>query len=375
MPEPRGPSTAAIETSRRGSRWYDARVPATMRRLLQLDGTSAERLGRVFEAAFVVLLVVVWLAVFAPYAGGYFFLFDDYAQLDYVASHSYADMLVTPQHGQFRPGAFLFWKTWLMLFGLGKPSAFSFFNLLAHSFNAILLGMVLRKFRAPAVMAWSAAAIFLVFPPANEAVFWVSGGHYTYSMTFLLLAVLSASLELNGERGRILTLAAMGALSFTGTLAAMLSKETAYVAFPLVASLAWLNRDNRQPVGRRVWLVWFLSFNAAVAAFFPLRGQVIPLSESAYGDPWAFYGQANLAENFFENVRALFTFGYFGSSRWLALTCVVSGWFAAGCASLGFIDKRRYLGSLSLAVTLALALAATAFVAVGAGAAAGGRLL
>lgn len=324
-------------------------------------------------AAFVALLMVVWLAVFAPYAASYFFLFDDYAQLDFVSSHSYADILVTPEYGNFRPGAYLFWKTWLVLFGAGKPSAFALFNLLAHSLNAILLGMVLRRFRAPAVLAWSAAAVFLVFPPANEALFWVSGGHYTYGLTFLLLAVLSASLGLNSERRG--TLAAMGALSFSGTLAAMLTKETAYIAFPLVASLAWLNRDDRQRLSRRVWLVWFLAFNAAVPAFFLLRGQVIPLSQSGYGDSWAFYAEANLVANFFENVRALFTFGYFGSSSWVAEVCGIAGWFAAACLSVGFIDKRRRPGSLSFAVTLVLALGATTFVAIGPGAAVAGRLL
>ena len=326
-------------------------------------------------AAFVALLSVVWLTVFGPYAGSYFFLFDDYAQLDFVSSHSYGDILVVPEHANFRPTAFLFWKTWLALFGIGNPSAFSLFNLLAHSLNATLLGVALRRFGAPALLAWSAAAVFLLFPPANEALFWMSGGHDTYGMTFLLLAVLSASLGLNTERGGLPRLATMGALSFSGTLAAMLSKETAYVAFPLIASLAWLARDGRQPVRRRVWLVWFLTVNAAVAAFFLLRGQVIPLSQSAYGDPRVFYSQANLVENFVQNVRALFTYGYFGSSRWIALACAVAGWFAAACVSFGFIDKHRRLGSLSLAVTLALALVATTFVAIGGGAAASGRLL
>src|SRR5688500_19038948 len=166
-----------------------------------LDPTRRGVLGRASfgaaGAAFVALLMVVWLAVLAPYAASYFFLFDDYAQLDFVSSHSYADILVTPEYGNFRPGAYLFWKTWLVLFGVGAPSVFALFNLLAHSLNAILLGVVLRRFRAPAVLAWSAAAVFLLFPPANEALFWVSGGHYTYGMTFLLLAVLSASLGLS----------------------------------------------------------------------------------------------------------------------------------------------------------------------------------
>ena len=153
-------------------------------------------------AAFVVFLLVVWFAVFAPYAGSYFFLFDDYAQLDFVSEHSYADILVTPEHGNFRPGAFLFWKTWLVLFGVGKPSAFSLFNLLVHSLNAILLALVLRRFHAPAVLAWSGAAVFLVFPPANEALFFMSGGHDTYGMTFLLLAVLAASMGLERRARR-----------------------------------------------------------------------------------------------------------------------------------------------------------------------------
>lgn len=325
--------------------------------------------------AFFLLLVVVWLVIFAPYAGSYFFLFDDYAQLDFVFPHSYRDILVTPAHGNFRPVAFLFWKTWLVLFGIDKPSAFSLLNLLMHSVNAILLGLALRRFHAPAVLAWSAAAVFVVFPPANEALFWMSAGHDTYGMTFLLVAVLSASMGLNADRAGMLPLAAMGALSFAFTLAAMLSKETAYIAFPLVASLAWLTRDDRPPLRRRVWLVWFLAFNAAVAVFFVLRGEVVPLSQSGYGDPREFYGRANLVENFLENLRALFTFGYFGSSRWVAIVCGVSGWLAAACLSVGFIDRRRRPGSLSLAVTLTLALAATTFVAIEAGAAAGGRLL
>ena len=183
-------------------------------------------------AAFVVFLLVVWFAVFAPYASSYFFLFDDYAQLDFVSEHSYADILVTPEHGNFRPAAFLFWKTWLVLFGVGRPSAFSLFNLLAHSLNAILLALVLRRFRAPAVLAWSGAAVFLVFPPANEALFWMSGGHDTYGMTFLLLAVLAASMGPNAARAGPLPLAAMGVLSFAGTLAAMLSKETRTLRCP-----------------------------------------------------------------------------------------------------------------------------------------------
>ena len=255
-----------------------------------------------------------------------------------------------------------------MLFGIGKPSAFSLLNLLVHSLNAILLALVLRRFRAPAVLAWSGAAVFLVFPPANEALFWMSSGHDTYGMTFLLLAVLAASMGLNAAGAGLLPLAAMGMLSFAGTLAAMLSKETAYIAFPLVASLAWLNRDGRQPLSRRVWLVWCLAFNAAVAAFFLLRGQVIPLSQSGYGDPQVFFAEADLVRNFLENLRALFTFGYFGSSQWVASLCGVSGWFAAACLSVGFIDRRRRVGSLWLAATLGLALGATAFVAIGAGA-------
>ena len=332
------------------------------------------RMTRHPGAAFLGFLTVVWFAVFGPYACDYFFLFDDYAQIDFVSSHSYAEILTVPAHNNFRPGAFLFWKTWLVLFGIWKPSAFALFNLLAHSLNAVLLGVVLRRFRAPAVLAWCAAAVFLVFPPANEALFWMSAGHYTYSMLFLLLGVLAASLGLKAERGMI-PLAMMGVLAFLGTLAAMLSKETAYIAFPLVVSLAWLHRDGRPPLSRVVWLVWFLAFNAAVVAFLLLRGQIMTLSESGYGDPWALYSNAHLLENFVANVRALFAFGYFGASGWTAFACSVSGWLAAACLAVGFSDKRRRLAMLSLAITLALALGATAFVAIGPGAAATGRLL
>jgi hypothetical protein len=324
--------------------------------------------------AFGVFLVAVVAVIFVPYAASYFFIFDDYAQLDFVASHTVGEILVTPEHGNFRPVAFLFWNLWLESFGIGRPWAFSLFNLSAHALNAVLLGWVLLRFRSRAVMAWSAAAVFLVFPPINEALFWMSGGHDVYGMTFLLLAVLAASLGLTASPG-IRSLLPMAALAFAGTLAAMLAKETAYVACPLVASLAWRSQAGHGRLPWRVWLTWIVALNAAVAVFFLLRGLVIPIGQSAYGDPRELYARSELLGNVVDNLRALFTFGYSGVSPWIARACRLGGWLAGALAIAGVLDRSRRLGTVFLATTLGLALAATAFVGIGAGAAASGRLL
>ena len=70
-----------------------------------------------------------------------------------------------------------------------------------------------------------------------------------------------------------------------------------------------------------------------------------------------------------------FMFGYFGSSQSGRRGLRDRRLVRRRLLSVGFIDKRRRLGSLSFAVTLVLALGATTFVAIGPGAAVAGRLL
>ena len=104
-------------------------------------------------ALFGVFAAAVGAAIFAPYARSYFFFFDDFHLLDYAAHHSLAETFITTQHGNYRPAAFLFWKTWLRLFGVAVPAAFSSLHLVAHTLNSILLGLILLRFRSSTTSA------------------------------------------------------------------------------------------------------------------------------------------------------------------------------------------------------------------------------
>lgn len=321
---------------------------------------------------FYFLFAAVLVFIFVPYAYHYFYLFDDYAQLDFVAHHSFIEIFRSPAHGNYRPVAFLFWKTGLILFGIGRPTGFSLFNLLTHSINALLLGRILLRFSGSPYLAWSSAAFFLIYPPINEAIFWMSGGHDVYGMFFLLLALLFSSHLAMGHR-ELKTLLVYGTAAFASVLVAMLSKETAYVAFPLVGSLALLM--NFRGTSRGAWITWALALNLAIVTFFLLRSQIMPISQSAYGDPREFFAKASLAKNFIENFRALFTFGYFGGSPWCAGLCEAGGFLAFALFVFSFFGRRHRLGALGLTISLCLALLVTSFVMIGAGAAASGRLL
>lgn len=320
-----------------------------------------------------------WMAaffmLFLPYASHYFYLFDDFAQLDYVAHHSFREIFVTSQHRNYRPIAFLFWKACLEIFGIGNPSAFSVLNLSFHSLNSVLLGFVLRKFKATPLIAWSAAAFFLVFPSINEALFWMSGGHDVFGMTLILGTLLCASLGLNQKHKNRLKLILMALLVFLGTLGAMLSKETAYVLFPLVASLGVLNAPHLRSIRWQVWLAWAVSIHVAIGVFFLLRIQIIPLSESAYGDPRLFFVNAPLFKNFIKNFFALFVVGYLGKSAWIGGVCKISGILSGMTFLSSFFDRAKRYGVVGLACALGLALVSTLFCEIERGSAIGGRLL
>jgi hypothetical protein len=322
--------------------------------------------------AFILLLAVVMAALFVPYATRYFFIFDDYAQLDLVSRFSFWEILQNPQHGNYRPTAFLFWKSWLMTFGIDHPFAFSLANLATHSINASLLGFVLLRFNSQVFVAWSAAAVFLVFPSINEAIFWVSGGHDVYGMTFVLLGMLVASMGLYPRSNH--ALGAMTLLLFSATLVAMLSKENYFVAFPLLLSLALLHNKNQPRPSLNTWFLWFVATNAAVLVFFLIRGAVIPLSVSSYGDPREFYVSADLFANFINNVKALFTFGHVDAGVWTSFAYRAASALSVAVIFIGLFRERHRPGIWALFATLGLALGVTAFTQVEPGSASGGRL-
>ncbi len=318
------------------------------------------------------LFAFVAIFIFFPYASSYFFIFDDYAQLDFVSRHSYKDLLVLSEHGNYRPIAFIFWKTWFYLAGVQNPWFFSFMNLLFHSINALLLRWLLIRFRFKPYTAACASGFFLIFPPINEALFWMSGGHDVYGMTFFLIAILCASFALTPQlrKGAIVWI---GIASFSFNVLAMLSKETAYLGLPFVLALFFL-QSKKQKLNRTVLATWFFALNGAVIVFFVLRAQVISIHQSAYGNPIDFYSKADVFKNLLNNTWALFSYGYFGDSKVIALVCRVGGILSISTIA-GFFWCKRKFGESLLLLTLILALGVTVFVDVGPGAAASGRLL
>jgi hypothetical protein len=126
----------------------------------------------------------------------------------------------------YRPLATLYFMALQALFGDWAPGYYAF-NLLLHTFNALLVFFVVRNFRLSWPPAAIAALFFLIHPAPVRAVRWVNDAANLLQTLFLLLSLLLAwrFIVTGGKRSYWLSLAC-------GT-AAVFSKESGLVALVL----------------------------------------------------------------------------------------------------------------------------------------------
>jgi Flp pilus assembly protein TadD len=232
------------------------------------------------------LVFVVAVLAFIMSAG-FPFLFDDRAQivgnsqirtwqgtLGYFASdvwHSYDPRIVSKY---YRPLFYLWVRFNYLLFGL-KPAGWHITLVLLHGASSVLafrLGARLTGSRAAGVIA---ALLFALHPVHIESVAWISGMTDPLMACFLLAAMLIFLSWIEERRPAQL---AFVALLY---LLALLCKEPAIMALPVLALTAWLYAPQTRMRAKLTAVLHGVAAPAAVAvAYLALRAWILHASVS-----------------------------------------------------------------------------------------------
>jgi len=147
------------------------------------------------------------------------------------------------------------------LWGL-HPFGFHITNLLLHWISGSLYFILLRRMRAPTLLAASICLLWLGLPINSEAVAWISGRTYPLMCIFLVSSLLAAQSYLT--KGSTLTLV----LYSVGSLAALLSNEEGILVLPLTILLAYFVNEKAP---HRRWLTLGMAGVVTSAIYFVLR--------------------------------------------------------------------------------------------------------
>jgi len=164
----------------------------------------------------------------------------------------------------FRPAIFVVWRAVAAL--TASPAAsMHLLNIVLHGVNAAMVGALVMRMGLP---NWSivSGVLFLVFPPAVEAVAWPAGLQDVLMTTFVLAFLLSVMAPGSNVRATIGSLILL--------VAALLTKETAVCAPMLALCLCFPNqrwRDTWQRIGLAV---------LAVAGFLVVRMALLPMPDT-----------------------------------------------------------------------------------------------
>jgi hypothetical protein len=239
----------------------------------------------------------------AVYARRYFFLFDDFALIGQASTIPVRGIFSEPWFGFYRPLVFLLVKAESSAFGWRHPAAYISVSLAMHAAIASLTFGVLRRFGLSAFAAATGAVLFAASPWSSEAQFWLSG-RFDVLSAFGTLVCLSAVLSIReGETAPRAIL--LGALAVASACVALLSKENALAALPVLIVAAWV--ALRGVRAERAGWIAAAAVIAVAAAYLFVRSRLLPGLGGAYGDAWSLLKQAPLMSNALGYVRAFVT--------------------------------------------------------------------
>jgi hypothetical protein len=137
-------------------------------------------------------------------------------------------------------------------------------NVALHAANGLLVTMIAARTGMPRLQSIAAGFFFVVSPGLTEAVAWATGIHDVLMTTFVLTAVVSATIADRGLRWSVLAVAA--------SVLAIAAKETGVVA-PLLAGVVLWASGSRVVRGRTGWtLGLMLGVNMIYVAWRVARG-------------------------------------------------------------------------------------------------------
>lgn len=282
------------------------------------------------------MLVAGALAVHWPVRHGYFQV-EDALWLHLAHWSSVLDSFHGPWgHGAaYRPLMRVSYYLDALLFG-GDAAAWHLENAVLHGLNALLLAVLLRRFRMPPVLAVVAALLFVAAPLSSESVDWISGRTTLLCLALMLAATLCWAAAL--ETGRL----APGILCLVfGVLAGMAYEAVVALPAVLLVLTPIACRQFRVGPGRALRLP--LTLGLALAVFLALRAWFLG---QAMGGPDALH--QSLWTALASNLPQVFIFfdAWWGPTALWMLAAILVG-------SL-MIRRRWYYGVILAAVAVLL---------------------
>ncbi len=123
-----------------------------------------------------------------------------------------------------------------------NPTGFHLTNLLLHAVNALLLYLLLRRYRVTPGVAFVVGLVWAWLPRLTEAVAWVAGRTDVLATTFILIALM---VHRHGHRPRLVLASAV-------VLVGMLCKEVAVAGAIALAALEALAHRSGRPLAARL---------------------------------------------------------------------------------------------------------------------------
>ena len=193
-------------------------------------------------------------------------MFFNGAGLYTVSASQYDSHFFLTQTFFWRPLASYGYRALYTLFGI-EPFYYRVFELTVHGLNALLVYYIARKLSRDSVIALAAGLMFAAFYPHTGTIF--SGGlFYELGYAFFCLAAILAFLNFQDTNK-----AGYLAVSLAGVFLALLTKDSALVAFPLILVLDQVYRPHPLP---RIRPVLILSLIATGAVYLTLKNHFLP---------------------------------------------------------------------------------------------------
>ena len=219
----------------------------------------------------------LWVALLYQHSICGAFIYDDVSHIqenteltswggafnNFRSSDPYTGDLLPGGGSSYRPLPWLSFAFDRHFWGL-HPRGFHLTNLLLHWVSGFLFFLLLRRMRAPTLLAAAVCLLWLSLPINSEAVAWISGRPYPLMCIFLVSSLLVAESYLTkGSRAALFVYVA-------GFLAALLSNEEGILILPFTVLLSY----SRERAMQRRWLPLGIAGTITIAIYLLLRRSI-----------------------------------------------------------------------------------------------------
>lgn len=140
--------------------------------------------------AFLAIFIVGFLTFGWSINSG-FLLYDDTYNIvlnPFFLSDTVHEIWVKPYFGMYIPGIYTVWYGFWKIFD-GQSWPFHTLNILLHSYNTLLLFLILRFVKTPKITAFLCVLLFEIHPLQVESVVWITEGRGLAAFSFSLSAI------------------------------------------------------------------------------------------------------------------------------------------------------------------------------------------